>query len=128
MLVLLRAVATNEITITKMVSNEVIPTKAEEPFQIMRKDPKKVEAGKRLAEFNCRNKEKLAQPEAKAKESKPKPSQAYGFRAVIAVVVLGLLCYYIYESKKGDNTDVKVALVRPVEVQTQKRARNFEIE
>ena len=30
----------------------------EEPVQVMMKDPKKVAAGKRLAEFNCRRKKR----------------------------------------------------------------------
>ena len=92
-------VAKNEIT-TKMASNEINATKAEEPVQVTTKNPKKVAAGKRLAECNRRNKEKLAWV-AKAQESEPKLS--YGVGAVISVVLLGLLGYYIYESKKADN-------------------------
>ena len=61
----------------------------------MTKNPKKVEQGKRLVEWNLKNKGKLAQV-AKAQESEPKLSQAYGIGAVIAVGVLGLLGYYIY--------------------------------
>ena len=40
---------------------QVNRTKAEQPVQVMTKDPKKVAVGKRLAEWNCKNKEKLAQ-------------------------------------------------------------------
>ena len=89
------------------------------------KDPKKVAAGNRLAEWNSKNKENLTQPD-EAQESEPKLSQAYSVRAVIAVVVLGLLCYYIYESKKDDNNHIKVTPVRSVE--TQKSANKFEME
>ena len=94
----------------------------------MMKGPKKVEQGKGLAEYNQRNKEKLAQ-EAKAKESEPKLSQTYNIGAVLAVGVLGLLGYYIYQrgSPKGDNNDMKVTLVRCVEVQTRKQANKFEM-
>ena len=93
------------------------------------KDPKKVTASKRLAEWHRSNKEKLAQA-AKAQESEPKltPSQAYGVGAVIAVGMFGLLGYYIYQSKKGDNNAIKVTPVRSVEVQTQKCANKFEME
>ena len=64
----------NEIT-TKMSSNEVTTTKVEVPLQVTAKDPKKVAAGKKLAEWNCKNKEKLAQPD-ETRESEPKLSQA----------------------------------------------------
>ena len=95
--------ATNEITTNKMENNNV-----EGPVQVMMKNPKKVEQGKRLAEWNCRNKEKLAQT-AKAQESKPKLSQAYSIGAVIDVVVLGLLGYYIYQrgSPKGETISLR---------------------
>ena len=75
----------------------VTTTKTEVPLQITTKDPKKVAVGKRLAEWRRENKEKLTQ-EAKAQENKTNLS--YGIGAVIAVGVLGLLGYYIYESKK----------------------------
>ena len=41
--------------------------------------------------------------------------------------MLGFLGYYIYVSKKGDNNDVKVTLVRFVKVPTPKRANKFEM-
>ena len=88
----LQTVAANEITTTKMENNNVSASKVEEPVQITTKDPKKVEAGKRLAEFNHRKREELAQV-AKAWDSKPKLtlSQAYGVGDVIAVGMLDLL-------------------------------------
>ena len=79
----LRAVATNEIT-TKMASNEVNTINVEAPVRVPTKNPKKVEQGKRLAEWNCKSKEKLAQPD-KAQKSKSNSSQAYSVGAVIAV-------------------------------------------
>ena len=92
-------------------------TKVKEPVQVMTKDPEKVAAGKRLAEYNDKRKEEMAQAD-KAWDSEPKPSQAYGIGVVIAAGVLGLLAYYIYQShsKKGDA--IKVNPVRSVEVQT----------
>ena len=88
----------------KMENNNVTTTKAEVPVQVTTTDPKKVAAGQRLAEWHCRNKEKLAQV-AKAQGSEPKLtlSQAYGIGSAKAVRVLGLLGYYIYQSKKGEN-------------------------
>ena len=68
-MVLLRCVpAANGIT-TKM-SERAQVNAANVEVQVTMKDPKKVEQGKRLAEFNCRGTEQLAQ-KAKAKENKP---------------------------------------------------------
>ena len=98
---------------------------AEVPLRVT---PKKVAAGKRLAQYNCRKKEELAQV-AKAQPDEAQESESnlsYDAGAVIAVEVLGLHGYYIYESKKGDNNDIKVTLVGSVE--TQKRANNADDE
>ena len=54
----------------KMKSNNAPTTNMEVPVRVMTKNPKKVKQGKRLAEFNHKNKEKLAQA-AKDQESKP---------------------------------------------------------
>ena len=121
-----------------MENLQVTATKVEEPVQVMTKDPKKVAAGKRLAEWNPNNKEKLTQM-AKTQESEPKltSSQAYGIGAVIAVGVLDLLGYwgvrlsgYVYQSRKGDTSKdaIKVTLVKSIEVQTQRQANKFEME
>ena len=61
--------ATNQVS-TKMASNEVSTTNVEVSLQVTMKDPKKIAVGKRLAEWNCNNKEKLDQA-AKTQESKP---------------------------------------------------------
>ena len=109
-------------------NNNVSTTNVKVPVRVTMKGPMKVEQGKRLAEYNHRKKEELAQV-TKAQEREPKLSQAYGIGAVIAVGVLGLLFYYIYQSSSpGDNNATKVNLVQTVEVQIQKRANNFEIE
>ena len=62
--------------------------------QVAMKDPKKVELGERLAEYNHRKREELA----KAQKSKPKltSSQYYGARAIVAIGALGALGYCIY--------------------------------
>ena len=64
--------------------------------QVTTKDPKKVEAGKRLAEYNRKRREEL-------KAQKSEVSQYYGIGAVLAVGVIGGLGYYIYLSKKDVN-------------------------
>ena len=63
-------------------------------LHVTMKEPKKAEEVKKSAEVNRKKKEELAQV-AKDKESEPKLS--YDVGAVIAVVALGLLGYYIYQ-------------------------------
>ena len=62
--------------------------------QVTTKDPKKVEAGKRLAAHSHRKKDEL-------KVWKSEVSQYYGIGALLAVGVMGGLGYYIYQSKEG---------------------------
>ena len=76
--------------------------------QMTTKDPKKVEVGKRLAEYNHRMKEDLKawkREELKAQKSEELKSEVltsnqYSIEAVLAVVVIGL-GYYLYQDKKG---------------------------
>ena len=69
-----------------------------EPQRVTTKNPKKVEAGKRLAESNRKKRE--AKKQAKLEASRV--NQYYGIGAVIALGVIGGLGYYIYQSKKGE--------------------------
>ena len=64
-----------------------------------KKNPKKVEAGKRLAESNCKKKEVMKREE-QAKLETSRVNQYYGIGAVIALRVIGGLGYYIYQTKK----------------------------
>ena len=70
----------------------------EEPDQVTMKEkgPKKVEVGKKLAEYNYRKREE--------QKSKPKLtlSQYYGAGAIVAIGALDILVCCIYRSKKGD--------------------------
>ena len=70
----------------------------------MTKEPKKVEAGKRLAVYNCRKREEIAQL-ANA-QNEPKLTD-YGAGAVVAIGALGVLGYCVYRLKKTS----KVTLV-----------------
>ena len=72
----------------------------QEPQRVTMKDPKKVEAGKRLAALNHKKRE-VKKREEQAQLEKIRVSQYYGIRTVIAVGVIGGLGYYIYRSKKG---------------------------
>ena len=69
---------------------------AEQVQQVTMTDPKKVEAGKRLAEYNCRKREKH---ERLAKAQSESNITYYGAGAVIAIGVLGVIGYYVYQSK-----------------------------
>ena len=66
-----------------------------EPQRVTTKNQKKVEAGKRLAEHNCKKREEQAQLE------KSGVNQYYRIGAIIALGVIGGLGYYINWSKKG---------------------------
>ena len=69
--------------------------------RVTTKNPKKVEAGKRLAEHN-RKKREAKKREEQAKLERIGVNQYYGIRAVIALGVIGGLGSYIYRSKKGE--------------------------
>ena len=67
-----------------------------EPQRVTTKNPKKVEAGKRLAESNRKKRE--AKKQAKLEASRV--NQYYGIGAVLALGVIGGLGYYTYRTKK----------------------------
>ena len=74
-----------------------------EPQQVTTKNPKKVEAGKRLAEHNRRKREEKKREELKGQvQEQSGVNQYYGIGAVLAVEVIGGLGYYIYQTKKGE--------------------------
>ena len=93
-----------------------------EPQRVTTKNPKKVEAGKRLAESNHKKRE------AKKREAKLEASrvnQYYGIGAVIALGVIGGLGYYIYRSKKGEQLQQNNPKPYP---QMQPRTNKFEMD
>ena len=67
--------------------------------QVTTKDPKKVEAGKRLAEYNHRKREELKAQ--KSEEQRSEVSQYYSIGAVLSVGMIGGFGYYIYQAKKA---------------------------
>ena len=67
-----------------------------EPQRVTTKNPKKVEAGKRLAESNHKKRE--AKKQAKLVASGV--NQYYGIGAILALGVIGGLGCYIYRTKK----------------------------
>ena len=72
--------------------------KAAQVQRVTTKNPKKVEADKRLAEGNHKKRE--AKKQAKLEASRL--NQYYVIGAVLALGVIGGLGYYIYQSKKGE--------------------------
>ena len=67
-----------------------------EPQQVTTKNPKKVEAGKRLAESN-RKKREVKKREEQVKLEASGVNQYYGIGAVLSLGVIGGLGYYIYQ-------------------------------
>ena len=99
-----------------------------EPQQVTVKDPKKVEAGKRLAAINRKKREAKKRGEAQ----NGRMSQYYGIRAVIAVGVIGGLGYYIYPTKKrhacGEVKDASTTRNPTVSQQPSTKANKFEMD
>ena len=74
-----------------------------EPQRVSTKDPKKVEAGKRLAAVNHKKREvKKREEQVQLERTASGENQYYGIGAVIALGVIDGLGYYIYQSKKGE--------------------------
>ena len=76
----------------------------QETERVTTKNPKKVEAGKRLDAHNHRQREKKREEQVQ-KTVEPgfvsELNQYYGIGAILAVGVIGGLGYYIYRTKKG---------------------------
>ena len=79
--------------------NQVTTKDSKEPQQVTKNNPKKVEAGKRLAAHNCRRREEKKREEVQKGEG---VDQYYGIGVVIAIEVIGGLGYYIYRTKGGE--------------------------
>ena len=90
----------NEVVANKLTEENQVTKK--EPQQVTTKNPKKVEAGKRLAEHNHRRREAKMREKAQVEKSGG-VNQYYGIGAVLAVGVIGGLGYYIYQTKKGES-------------------------
>ena len=85
------------------------------------KEPKKVEAGKRLAESNHKKREAKKQPKLEASGV----NQYYGIGAVIALGVIGGLGYYIYRAKKVEQLQQNNPKPHP---QMQPQTNKFEMD
>ena len=88
-----------ENQVTKEPQQPQVAKELKEPQQVMTKNSKKVEAGKRLAESN-RKKREAKKREEQVKLEASGVNQYYRIGAVIALGVIGSLGYYIYRTKK----------------------------
>ena len=94
----------NDVTANKLAEeNQVTKKEPQRVQQVTTKNPKKVEQGKRLAESN-RKKREAKKREEQAKLEKSRVNQYYGIGAVIALGVKGGLGYYIYRTKKVEQS------------------------
>ena len=66
--------------------------------QVTMKDPKKVEQVKRLAEHNRGKREELAEMKAQKSENETNLTY-YGAATIVAIGVLGVIGYDVYQSK-----------------------------
>ena len=80
----------------------LLPLKWQNKLRYNNNDPKKVEAGKRLAEYNRRKREELAQLAKTQSEPKLTSSQYHGTGAIVAIGTLDILGYCIYRFKKRE--------------------------
>ena len=90
---------------------------AEQVQQVTTKDPRKVEAGKRLAEHNRRKREERAQL---AKAQSESNTTYYSTGAVIAIGVLGVIGYCAYKSKTPVRQPKETPVNRPKETPVNK--------
>ena len=95
-----------------------------EPQQITTKNPKKVEAGKRLAESNCKKRE-VKRREEQVELEASRVNQYYGIGAVIALGVISGLGYYIYRTKKVEQPKQNNPKPQP---QMQTQTNKFEMD
>ena len=86
----------NDVTADELAEENQVTQK--EPQRVITKNPKKVEAGMRLAAHNRRREDKKREEAQKGEGV----NQYYGIRVVIAVGVIGGLGYYIYCTKGGE--------------------------
>ena len=110
--------------ITKEPQGEAAqPPSGVQPVQrVTTKNPKKVEAGRRLAESNHKKRE-AKKREERVKLEASGVNQYYGIGAVLALGVIGGLGYYIYRTKKGEQQNHP----KP-HPQTQPKTNKFEMD
>ena len=107
-----------------------------EPQQVTTKDPKKVEAGKRLAEWNRKNKEELKAQEGNKKEKQESSvnlssTQCYGIGSIIVVVAgVVFVVYRVWGNhfKKGKDVSSNPASIASTYVVEPSKSKVYEME
>ena len=106
-----------------------------EPQQVTTKDPKKVEAGKRLAKWNRENKEELKAQEGNKKEKQESSvnlssTQCYGIGAIIVVAGVVFVVYRVWGNpfKKGKDVSSNSASIASTHVIEPSHSKMFEME
>ena len=109
--------------VTKELQGEVtqLPSGAQPVQRVTTKNPKEVEAGKRLAESNHKRRE----AKKRASGNWRPENQYYGIGAVIALGVIGGLGYYIYRTKKVEQLQQNNPKPHP---QMQPQTNKFEMD
>ena len=100
---------------------------AEQVQQVTTKDLKKVEVRIRLAEHNHRTREELERVKATKSESETKLIY-YGAGAVVPTGVLGVISYYVYQSKTPKEVPVNQPKETPVQQPKKTPANKFDID
>ena len=107
-----------------VITEAAQPPSGAQPVQrVTTKNLKKVEAGKRLAESNRKKREVKKREQAKLEASGV--NQYYGIGAVLALGVIGVLGYYIYRTKKGEQPKQNNPKPQPL---TQPQTNKFEMD
>ena len=120
-------VTTEPQQVTKEPQQVTQVTKEPQVQRVTTKNPKKVEAGKRLAESNHKRREAKKQAKLEASGNWGPVNQYYGIRAVLALGVIGGLGYYIYQFKKGEQQNNPKPHPQR-QAQTQPQINKFEME
>ena len=95
-----------------------------EPQRVTTKNPKKVEAGKRLAESNCKKRE-VKKREEQVKLEVIGVNQYYGVGAVLALWLIVGLGYHIYQTKNVEQPQQNNPKPHP---QMQPQTNKFEMD
>ena len=94
--------------------------------QVTTEDPKKVEAGKRLAEYSHRKREELTQMKAQKNQSQTKITY-YGAGPVVIIGVLGVIGYCIYKYKAHKENSINQLKETLVQCPKETPANKFEM-
>ena len=111
-------------------NQQQVPKELKEPQRVTTKDPKKVEAGKRMAAINRKKKEvKKREEQAQLEKTASRVNKYYSIGAVIALGVIGGLGYYICWRRKGPTPrEVTMPVSQQPCPQVQAQTNKFEMD